>query len=244
MREDLEDAYGAIDWARTHLPPLQHAFQAWFDSPPYLVVEEPHPEMRQKLFKLEINRRLPPSLNAGVGAVINSVRSSLDLLAASLARRNGIMATADHHFPIYSSHQDFMEPLNEAKRKKWLSPRNLAIIEGLKPYAGGDDVLYAIHRLDVTRKHERLVRVNLTPRGAVVSPGALEQGFRMPAVWPRFQDGAVIGWTDINATDCEFHISAEITFDKTELLSGAPILPTLYEFVGLADGIVQRFERT
>jgi len=33
MREDLEDAYGSIDWARTHLDPLNHAFKSWFDAP-------------------------------------------------------------------------------------------------------------------------------------------------------------------------------------------------------------------
>jgi hypothetical protein len=244
MRDDLEDAYGAIDWARTYLNPLQQAFQAWLDVPPHRIVEDPHPEMGKKLFKLEINRRLPPPLNAGVGAVINSVRSSLDLLAASLARRKGITPTSHHHFPIHSCDQEFFDPMAEAKRKKWLRDVDRAILEGLKPYAGGHDMLHSLHHLDVTRKHERLIQATLTPTGVVIDPVALAQGFEMPAQWPGFKDGAVIGWTRIDATNSEFRVAAEVAFNEAELLTSAPVIPTLHQFVGVADSIVQPFERT
>jgi hypothetical protein len=107
MRDDLLDAYAAVDRARAHIPEVEKEFEAWMHAPPYLLIEEPHPEIGQKLFKLEINRRFPPTINAGVGAIINSVRSSLDLLAASLAVRNGKAPNADRIFrsvePIWIS---------------------------------------------------------------------------------------------------------------------------------------------
>src|SRR5271165_4317698 len=164
MRDDLSDAYAAVDWAVSHLPIIEQAIKAWFDAPAYIVVDDPHPEMGKTLFKLEINRRMPPSINAGAGAVINSIRSSLDLLAASLARRNGKSPNANRHFPIYRSVMCFIDPLNVAERKKWLSESERKIIEGLKPYGGGNDTLWSLHHLDIIRKHNRLVAMNLPLR--------------------------------------------------------------------------------
>jgi hypothetical protein len=173
-------------------------------APPYLLVEEPHPETGQKLFKLEINRRFPPTINAGVGAVINSVRSSLDLLAASLALRNGKTPNADRHFSICRTDLDFIDPLAVRERKKWFSEREISITEGLKPYDGGDPLLFALHHLDVTRKHERLVSVHLIPTSVIVDPRAHAQGLRFPNIWPGFKDGAVIAWASIKASTSSF----------------------------------------
>ena len=79
MRDDLLDAYAAIDWARGEIPVVEQEINGWFGAPPYLLVEEPRPEIGKKLFKLEINRRLPGTINAAVGAIINSTRTSLDV---------------------------------------------------------------------------------------------------------------------------------------------------------------------
>jgi len=243
MRDDLEDAYAAVDWANSQLPSIEQAIKSWFESPPYFLVEEPHPEMGQKLFKLQINRRLPAaSINASAGAVINSIRSALDLLAASLARRNGKTPNADRHFPIYASVVDFIDPLAAKERKQWLSEGERQIIEGLKPYAGGNDLLYAIHRLDVTRKHDRLIRVTLTPSGVMVPSEAWQQGLRLPTIWPGFEDGAVVAWTNLNATNCDFHIPTEITFNETDLIGKKPLVAALREFSGMTNAIIQMFE--
>jgi hypothetical protein len=244
MREDLLDAYAAVDWAKTQLPILEHAIKAWVDIPPYVVVEEPHPEMGQKLFKLPVNRHMPGTINAGVGAVINSIRSSLDLLAASLARRNGKSPNANRHFPIYPSIQHFIDPLDVAERKKWLSPVEREIIESLQPYEGGDDRLFALHHLDITRKHDRLVDFHLALKTASVSPEAWAQGMGFPPQWPGFKDGAVIAWTSIGATNSDFEITGEITFNEAGPVQNKPVLPTLHQFAGAADRIIQLFERT
>jgi len=242
MRADLLDAYAAVDWAISHLPSLQKRFKSWLDTPPYIFVEELHPEMGQKLFKLKIDTPLPGVINAEVGAVINSIRSGLDLLASAIAQRNGKHPCADFHFPIYSSIQDFIDPLNEAKRKKWMSERERSIIENLKPYSGGNDLLVGLHHLDITRKHTRLVEIHLIPSAITVSPAAYAQGMQFPSSWPGFKDDAVIAWTNADATDCNFQIPAEITFNEAGFLSRQPIMSVLRDFARMADLIIEMFE--
>ncbi len=197
--------------------------------------------MGQKLFKLEVNRRIPPSVNAAAGAVINSTRTSLDLLAASLARRNGKTPNADRHFPIYASIMDFIDPQSETERKKWLSDADRQVIEGLKPYFEGNDTLFALHKLDITRKHDRLIRAGFSPTGFYVHPEAYAQGMGFPNMWPGFDDGAVVAWTHINATNTEFQVTADVTINEAGAFQGKPLVASLRQFNAMANSIVQLF---
>ena len=145
-------------------------------------------------------------------------------------------------FPIYESLTNFSAPKNVAQRKKWLSDADLKIIDGLKPYRGGDALLYALHKLDITRKHERLVSVHLMPKALHADPRAFREGLEFPTMWPGFEDGAVIAWTNIDATHSDFQIPAEIAFNEADLILNHPVIPTLRQFTGLANSIVQTFE--
>lgn len=241
MRADLEDAYAAADWAITHLEGFNQRLSAWIDSPPYSVIEEPHPEIGQKFIKLRVENPLEPTFNAEVGAIINTIRTSLDLLASALARRNGKKPSADRHFPIYPTLYDFIDPLNVSKRKKWLSDSERQIIEKLKPYRGGNDRLFALHHFDVIRKHEQLINVCVTPLRLNTQLGALLQGFR-PVPWPGFDDDAIIATTRIDAADSQIQLTLEVRFSEGDLVSNEPVGKALRDFWRLAATIIEMFE--
>jgi hypothetical protein len=244
MRDDLLEAYAACSWAGSQLPLLKKRIDDWIARPAYEVVEELRPEIGKKFFKLKIDRRIGDSLiNAEVGVIINSLRSSLDLLASALAIRNGKRPCRDHHFPIYLSLDDFIKPKNATKRKKWLSDKQMMTIEKLKPYKGGDNELFALHHLDIARKHVRLIRFQTVPKTFILDPDAYAQGFEFATAIPGLSDGAVIGWTDIDAVKYNFHLMIDITFDEPDILPSAPIFETLRRFYGMVDGIIQHFER-
>lgn len=242
MRPDLDDAYGAIDWTNTQLPLIEQEIESWTGMPPYEFVPEDDLAMGKKLIRLRVLRRLPPTINAAVGAVVNSLRTSLDLLAASLAIRNGKKPTADTHFPIYASVVDYWDPLAEAKRKKFLSGSEIKIIEALKPYRGGNDFIYALHQLDILRKHERLLRVSVLPTQLSADVATVEQGFELAFPWPGFEEDAIIGRTHINATSHNLQMALSVLFDETSVFPTQPIVPLLRQLRGTADSVIQRFE--
>jgi hypothetical protein len=93
-RHDLVDAFAAVYWAQTQLPTLHEAIDSFKASKPYRIVEKPNPNGEGVLFVLADVKALPPTINAEVGAMLNSFRSSLDLLSAALARRNGKTPTS------------------------------------------------------------------------------------------------------------------------------------------------------
>src|SRR5437870_5431749 len=63
------------------------------------------------------------------------------------------------YFPIFDSEQRMLNPRKgiDSKQWQWLSTSEKAIIKGLRPYKDGDDTIWPLHHLDITRKHHRLV---------------------------------------------------------------------------------------
>jgi len=245
MRDDLLDAQASVDWAVAQLPRLGERVEAWHNDAPYRIVTEPHPDMGKQLIKLRDIKPFPAVINAEVGAIINSTRSSLDLLAAALARRNGKTPTADTHFPIFSSLLDFIDPIagiDGRECKKWLSEGERAIIKALKPYPAGNDRLVVLQKLDVIRKHVRLINVRVVPASIIVSPESWAQGFGMPTGWDGFHEEAVLAWTSIDATECQFAIPLQITFDEGSIVANHPVVSALRNLASLADSIIKLFD--
>ena len=197
-------------------------------------------------------KALPQTLNAHAGAIVNSIRSSLDLLSAALARRNGKTPSSDTHFPIWTNPNDFADPMwgvHGTERKKWLTENERRIIELLKPYPGGDDDLVALHRLDVVRRHERLIAVTVLPGSIRIAGEAAAAGVRRAPHWPAFHKGAVLALSPRDASEHSIYLSLVITFNEhaavghSPVFSGRPLVfPYLFRLGRLADGIVRRFD--
>jgi hypothetical protein len=136
---------------------IQAGFLQWQRSSPYEVIAE-HDVQTGQDFAVAVRRApFPREIAAGVGGVINSCRSALDLVAASLAVRNGVKPSPKTHFPIRKREVDFFSLMDDIEREGWLTKSEITKIKLLKPYKGGDDAIWPMHALDIFRKHERLL---------------------------------------------------------------------------------------
>ena len=89
MRGDLLDAHAAVDWAIAQLDILSKRIARWIDGRPYTVTGNKDPQSGEDVWYIKEVDPIPRIINAEAGAIINSIRSSLDLLANKLAERNG-----------------------------------------------------------------------------------------------------------------------------------------------------------
>jgi len=96
MRDDLLDAYAAVDWAVAQIPLFQEKIVAWNRRRPYDLSVERDPDTGEQFLVAASLGSFDPIINAEVGVIINSMRTALDLLAASLARRNCINPSEDN----------------------------------------------------------------------------------------------------------------------------------------------------
>jgi hypothetical protein len=156
MRDDLLDAQSAVDWAKAQIPLFLQELDSWQKRHSYRVVEERDPKSGDRVVVALQEKAVPLTFNVWIGATLNSLRSSLDLLATALATRNKAQER-NQYFPIFSSLCQITDSAKGIERKKWLSQHEREAIKALKPYKGGDEILWPLHQLDILRKHERLI---------------------------------------------------------------------------------------
>lgn len=242
MRDDLLDAEAAINWAIAQQAILAERVIKWKRDRPYTIRIDTDSEPGQKLYRLTEVKPLDPLINAEAGAIIHNLRSSLDLLACTLAARNGFRESKSTHFPIWKSEADFLSPKSRAIEKiKRLSQIDQDIIKDLRPYPGGNDLLCALHDLDLTRKHRRLLDLFVRPRGMRFEPSIAG-----PLTIRDWQGGlneeAVLVTTSAIEPDGDITIGLYITVDETSAPYGKDFAGTIRDFARLAMEIIRLFD--
>ncbi len=144
MNDDLLDASAAAHWARAHIPVVQDRLIKWHHARPYRLVAEDDPKTGEKLLVAYQEMDFEHVIVADVGAIINSARSSLDLLASALACRNGVKPSPKTHFPIRKLERDFLALIENIEKEQWLTQAQIAKIKNLRPYKGGDELLWVV----------------------------------------------------------------------------------------------------
>jgi hypothetical protein len=163
MRYDLLHAQASVDWAVAQLPSLNDRINAWLQFNLEVTIKDPDPNVPNNVIVTVEKDPFPLAFNVEAGAYTNAIRSSLDILASSLSARNGKSDNPEAHFPIYRWLCDFIDPLTGLESIKWLSTSERSVIKSLKPYQGGNQLLWSLHQLDIMRKHRRLIGVEPTP---------------------------------------------------------------------------------
>jgi hypothetical protein len=240
MRDDLLDPLACVQWAKAQLDIFSKRIDGWIDSRPYTVSGEKNPQTGNDIWQIDEVEPLPKIINAEAGAIINSARSSLDLLASKLAERNGHIGKKDVYFPVCLSTEEFQR--FGRKKIKRLAATDQYTIERLQPYNGGDvaALLWTLHDMDVTRKHRALVHAYSSPHGIGIykfgtNPElddflrgrAPDEGYTFPR----------------EPADPNYHIQIriEVSLGHTGALTAEPIAPSLHKLCDLAEGIIRLF---
>jgi hypothetical protein len=102
VRNDLLHAVASIDWAVFNLPSFETKIDAWLRDNVYADVIDVQGNTADQMVVAVEKELLPLSFVVEAGAYINAIRSSLDILASSLARRFGVAGDEQIQFPIAS----------------------------------------------------------------------------------------------------------------------------------------------
>ena len=196
VRDDLADAFASVDWAASRFLPFTRQIAGWLDQNVGIPTVKPLPaDVPNDVVVVGIKEPLPLLFNVEVGAYINAMRSALDLLATSLAHRFGMPNPDKASFPIVDSRENFLAGKFQAKKFfNGLPDAECKIIELLKPYKGGNQLLWALHDLDNKRKHRRLLDVTVHPRTfSIWGAGKVDDYFTPVATgWIEGVDGEIV----------------------------------------------------
>ncbi len=246
MRDDLLHAVACVDWTKAQLPALRKRIDAWLKLNLYAEVVNHDPDCPNNVIVCRQKEPLPLSFNVEVGAYLNVLRSSLDILATSLAKRyGGISRLENVYFPVARSADafakrkfkgaEFIDTLPKVPRER---------LEALKPYEGGNEELWTLHQLDIMRKHRKLLTVvpndryfQITGSDVLGSYKAFPDGF----VVVNDQEAAV-GFIRKGAPKYEMKFTGEVAIYEAGLIPRQPVVSALDDFARLAHSIIELFD--
>jgi hypothetical protein len=240
MRADLLHAQASVHWAVAQFESLENRINTWLHLNVSGRVKETDSPATHNFIVMVEKEPLPLAFHVEIGAYINAIRSSLDLLATALAERYGVPKPEDAYFPIANSAAVFAKGNYKGRKLvKGLPAPERKIIEDLKPYKGGHKLLWPLHQLDIMRKHRRLIRVEPSPvffriYGEGVQPVATG--------WLRTQDETVLGLIGKDAPKPQITQSFSITIGESVLPDGKPVVAALDDFAFVAESIIKRFD--
>ena len=144
-----------IERAKRHIRELSNEIVDYLKTKPFRIVVEKDTNSSNHLWTLRVRREVPCHLAVIIGDAIHNLRASLDLLASDLVSIAG-GNTNNVYFPFGDSPEGFEEMV----KKRHLDRAGADIVEvvrSFKPYNGGNELLRAIHDLDITDKHKALI---------------------------------------------------------------------------------------
>lgn len=209
--------------ARTHIDELEALFLTYLrETPPRVstkLVSSPDGGWEVKFnFSSE---PVPDEAGAVFGDAIHNIRAALDLAACECVRANG-NSDKGVIFPFCEKAADLDKMIKDRKLLR-ASPAVVQYVQSLKPYAGGNAALRAIHDLDLRDKH----------RGMMPQPTS----FASPAIEMLDKNGKPHAFPRI-VGDPNTPADVKIVFPSDTIFANDEIIPTLHKLVALADSIV------
>jgi len=234
-KSDLAGAYAKIEWADRHIDMLVGEIEDFGKRDPFLLAGESHPE--GTLYRFCVEEDIPASISVEIGMILAALRSSLDVLAVTLAARNGYPDSKTTYFPYAGNAESFG---NRAFRRKIrdLSDPDQKSSTDLKTYPEGNATFAALHNLNLTDKHRGLVAT-----GAFVGSSAIEGAgiLQLIALYPGpYIHGSPVALWKVKG-NLELRIAVGISFAEIPDLGRPPVIETLRSFRALAYSYVEMF---
>jgi hypothetical protein len=111
---------------------------------------------------------LSREVGAVLGDAIHNLRASLDLMASELARIRGV-SDRNVYFPFAANAENFPKAIKDRNFTK-AGADAVDLLHTFSPYCGGNELLRAIHDLDIEDKHTALLntekRMNIALHGS------------------------------------------------------------------------------
>lgn len=252
----LEGVKTKVERAKHHVNELEAALRAFYKTNPYVGATKRDPQTRKLVYYLVSVRDVPPDISVIAGEVLQSLRSALDHLAYQLVLvGTGQPGPFNHvYFPIFDSASKY--EAGKLGQIKGMRQDAIDAIGAIKPYKGGNDVLWRLHKLNNVDKHRLLVTTTSQMRsadlGAFVSSQMplLPDGTR-PILSAFIKEGRMFPakagdelFIDVPDAEPNEHLKFrfEVAISEPQILEGEPIRETLHEMTDLVDRLIPIFK--
>jgi hypothetical protein len=257
--ERLLQVWPKVERAKKHITDVQFATLNFLKTNPYKVTTKRNPNTRQLIYYLSAVEPVQPSIALIAGDAIQNLMSALDHLAYQ------IVCAGTNNYPpnpnwIYFPIQDDATKYHAKKLGKIEGARQSAIeaIDTIKPYKGGNDLLWMLYKLNNIEKHRFLITVGSMFQNVNIGPCMIQD------LWnhPDFQtDGEIMPAFDffvqpadvlfplkvgdellVDVPDAKVNENMQFRFgvalSEPQVVQAQSVMELLIQLVGLVEGIV------
>lgn len=247
-----------IKRAKEHVAELERQLRAFFDTNPYKVGTKHDPQTRKLIYYVASAGPIPECLSLVAGDAIQNLMSALDHLAYQIVCSD----TGDKppnpnwiYFPIADDAAKY-----EAKKRGIMEgarQETFDAIDALKPYKGGNDLLWVLYRLNNIEKHRLLLTVGSQAAGVNVAQDlARRAGTTIPpraiamlesmSIFLRPADSGFplkegfelfVGAVDEKPNPKQ-QFRFEVALSEPGIIEGKSLLETVHQLTALVEGIV------
>lgn len=256
--ERLKHVTLKVKRAYEHISAFEQQLRIFLESRPYKVGAKRDPKNRKLIYYVESAEPIPDCLFLIAGDAIQNLMSALDHLAYQIVSSD----TSDNppnpkgiYFPIADDSAKY--EANKRKKMEGARQQTFDAVDALKPYKGGNDQLWILHRLNNIEKHRLLLTAGSQAGG--INLGQLMAG-RLSGTFPP-EAAAAFESTNIflNPAEKGFPLTAgfelyigavderpnpkqqfrfDVVLSETGIIEGKPMLETINQFAKLVDDIV------
>lgn len=155
-----------VERAKKHVSDLEREIQSFLETRPYKVGCKVDPETRKPTYYVSSVEPTPKSLPLIAGDAVQNLMSALDHLAYQLVLSDTADAPPNArwiYFPIQDDATKY--EAKKAGKIQGASKDTIDAIDSLKPYKGGNDLLWMLYRLNNIEKHRLLFTVGSCAAG-------------------------------------------------------------------------------
>jgi len=256
--ERLKQITLKVERAKEHIRELERQLRAFFDTQPYRVGTKHDPQTRKLIYYVTCAHPTPDGPSLVAGDAIQNLMSALDHMAYQIVCSD----TGDKppnpnwiYFPIADDAAKY--ETKKHGKMEGAHQDSFDAIDLLKPYKGGNDLLWMLYRLNNVEKHRLLLTVGSQAAGFNV---AQDMARRMPGAFPPevravfatmnlfirpadtgfpLKDGfeLFIGSVD-EEPDPNQQFRFEVALSEPGIIEGKPLLETLHQLATLVEGII------
>jgi hypothetical protein len=244
--------------AKKHIEDLTAALKVFWNTEDSSVRFEDDPETKERTFYLNRVTDIPLEILVIIGDALHNLRSALDHLAYQLPLAPGKMRGRTQ-FPIVESVTKYMS--KEIRGNVTMFRTDVVeALDSLKPYKGGNDLLWCLHCLDIIDKHRLLLTASVTNTARSMTQAEREgatkvfQGSYPDKTPPDFtRILRSIDTVPLKAGDrlwtlheselgpyTQFYV--DVGFNEPEVMECKPVVQTIQEMARLVEKIVLDFD--
>jgi hypothetical protein len=237
-----------IERAKQHINDLRVEIDKFLGTDPFVALGNLDPKTGEYVVTVAVREQPDRRLGVIAGDAAHNLRSGLDLAMWELDARPDDRTA----FPICPTAQVFEALVKRMEQQQRWSARLARLLEGLKPYKGGDDALWTLHRIDITDKHRVLMVAGGAAEGVFLIDRSVptdawgRRSFPNMLVRPAFplEDGAEIlrlplGSFDHSSVNMKPEFICEIAFAEPEIVKGKAILSTLTQLANYVEAVIK-----